>query len=136
MDPNVLVSAAITPGGIPARLLAFAAYRHFEMLVSDRLLDELHGVLLRPRFRRYLSVPDAEDFVNRRLAFTTRVEDVEAAKVGSYTEDPQDDYLVALAVERGADVIVSGDRHLHEPPEELPVRVLRPADFFGELANR
>jgi predicted nucleic acid-binding protein len=65
---------------IPARLLAFAAYRRFEMLVSDRLLDELRGVLLRPRFRRYLSAPDAEGFVN----------------------------------------IVSGDRHLHQPPKNCP----------------
>lgn len=45
MDPNVLVSAAISAGGPPHRILEAWRAGRFEMLVSYDLLYELEAVL-------------------------------------------------------------------------------------------
>ena len=48
VDPNVLVSAAISAEGIPRRILSTWHAGFFEMVVSYDLLYELEAVLLRP----------------------------------------------------------------------------------------
>jgi putative PIN family toxin of toxin-antitoxin system len=50
IDPNVLISAAISGKGAPAALLAASLQRKAQLVVSPKLLDELEHVLLRPRF--------------------------------------------------------------------------------------
>ena len=54
LDSGVLVSAPITPTGIPAKLLLAARGGGFELIVSPLLLDELASVLAREKFRRYV----------------------------------------------------------------------------------
>lgn len=48
VDPNVLISARLSPGGTPARLLTAWMEGQFELVVSPALLVELTGVLDRP----------------------------------------------------------------------------------------
>jgi len=40
IDTNVLISAAIQPGGLPARLLEFVAERAVELCISKEVLAE------------------------------------------------------------------------------------------------
>jgi predicted nucleic acid-binding protein len=35
----------------------------FELVVSERLLSELHDVLMRPRFRRHMTESEVENLV-------------------------------------------------------------------------
>ncbi|MDQ4002150.1 MAG: PIN domain-containing protein [Actinomycetota bacterium] len=51
-DPNVLVSAAISPEGPPRELLHRWASGAFELVVSAEILFELQEVLTRPKFGR------------------------------------------------------------------------------------
>jgi predicted nucleic acid-binding protein len=41
LDTNVLISALISPMGTPARLLVAAEQGSYELIVSDRLQDEI-----------------------------------------------------------------------------------------------
>lgn len=50
------------------------------------------------------------------------------------TVDPDDDYLVALARQSGADCVVSGDPHLRQADID-DVVVLTPAEFLGRLSE-
>jgi predicted nucleic acid-binding protein len=50
------------------------------------------------------------------------------------TADPDDDYLVALAVAAGADALVSGDVHLTELVD-APVIVLTPRQVLERLEH-
>lgn len=45
LDPNVLVSAYISPTGAPAQLLEQALSGRLQLVASPRLLAELEGVL-------------------------------------------------------------------------------------------
>ena len=110
-DTNVFVAAVTSREGVCARLLLAARAGRYRLVVSPLLLDELSAVLVRPKFRRYLSVEDARRFVEviRELA---DVEDDPPERDEPITDDPDDDFLVVLTETVGADALVSGDPHL------------------------
>lgn len=111
VDPGVLVSGLIAPGGTTARLLDALLERRVVAVTSPRLLAELHTVLLRDRFRRYATREEVDRFVVRLRGRSDLVDD--PAEVPRECRDPDDDYLIALA--RSAEdvaVIVSGDSDL------------------------
>jgi putative PIN family toxin of toxin-antitoxin system len=110
LDPNVLVSAAISPGRTTARILDLIDSGLLVPIVSPALIAELSGVLARPRFRRYLDL-------NAVSAFTDELERLgewhrDVADPPRLSSDPDDDYLLALAAEAEADALVSGDPDL------------------------
>lgn len=135
LDPNVLVSAWVSPHGFPRRILDAADAELFEMVVSERLLGELSDVLSRERLRRYGPIERAEAHVRRATRIGLHVE-VESEPDRVVPEDPKDDYLVALALASGADCLVSGDPHLLGAfLDEVAVRVLTPRQFSEQLES-
>jgi putative PIN family toxin of toxin-antitoxin system len=64
LDPNVLIAAAISGQGAPAQLLSAVAEGQATLVVSPRLLQELRGVLERPKFRRWLSLEEVAAFLD------------------------------------------------------------------------
>ena len=131
LDPNVLVAAALNPGGAPAVCLRAHAEGRFDLIVSERLLAELESVLARTKFRAYLSRDEAARFVAalRRVA-EIRPDPESAPSVAP--RDPDDGYLVALAESERAHVLVSGDRHLLELSHPQ-LRILAPRSFLERL---
>jgi predicted nucleic acid-binding protein len=79
-------------------------------VACPRWTQEVRGVSGRPEDRRYFSLAEAEGLIAAALSVAEVLPDPSFA--GALTRDPDDDYLVALALEAGCDAIVSGDRHL------------------------
>lgn len=132
----MLVSAAITEG-TPRELVWLWRAGRFELIVNGTLLRELEAVLLREKLRPYLAMDDALGFVVLLHDLAERGA-MPGREVPRYTEDPDDDYLVELAISSGASYLVSGDRHLlalGEIPVEggSAVRVLTPREFLDQL---
>jgi uncharacterized protein len=132
-DPNVLISARLSPHGTPGQLLAAWIDGQFELVVSPALLKELGGVLGRPKFRRWLTADEAEAFVNRLRTGATLVDDPSTAPPAS-TPDPGDDYLIALARKANADCLISGDSDLTGLVDPQPP-VFTPRVFFENLED-
>jgi len=132
VDPGVFVSALIAPKGTPAQLLDLLLEQRFELVVSPRLLAELTGVLLRDRFRRYVTAAEVRELVADLAAVATVIRD--PPDPVAITRDPHDDYLVALAVAAQADALVSGDRDLTDL-QDSPVSVLTPRTFLDRLGG-
>jgi putative PIN family toxin of toxin-antitoxin system len=132
VDPNVLVSALITPAGTSAQLLDELRDGAYELVASPALLAELKGVLRRAKFRAYLSLAEVDDYVELLRSESIVVGDPPPLGEPA-TKDPQDEYLVALARAARADALVSGDPHLTALRGSLPV--LTPAEFL-KLLNR
>ncbi len=65
LDPNVLVSALLSPAGPPAQIFLAWDAGHFELIASPRLVAELTDVLARPKFRRWIDASDADELVLR-----------------------------------------------------------------------
>jgi putative PIN family toxin of toxin-antitoxin system len=99
-------------------------------LVTQHLLDEVADVLARPKIRRYVDAATAEAFVAelKRLA-EWHNEPVAAPAV---CRDPDDDYLLALAVASKADALVSGDQDLHAV-EGAAVEIITPRELLDRL---
>jgi putative PIN family toxin of toxin-antitoxin system len=128
VDPGVLVAALISPrSAAPGHIVRAWAEGEFELVISPALLGELRRVLLRPKFRRYVSEDAADAYVAALESSGVMVPDPPVQ--AGITPDPGDDYLVALLRATAADVLVSGDRHLAGLP-----RVESPAAFVRRLA--
>ena len=132
LDPNVLISALITPRGASARILLELRGGAFELIASPALLAELRTVLMRDKFRQYASVDEVGAFVELIRVEGTLIEDPKPGGVG-VTEDPGDEYLVALARAARADVLVSGDPDLLKLRSRIPVR--SPREFLDSLGG-
>jgi putative PIN family toxin of toxin-antitoxin system len=129
LDANVLISAALSPRGTPARLLLAWQAGAFELVVSPQLLAELRRALAYPKLARLVPPADADAFA----AWLGRAAELAADPSGPppvRSEDPADDYLVSLAAAERA-VLVSGDGHLTVLAGRIPVRT--PAEFLTEL---
>ena len=110
LDTNVMVSALIKPGGIPAQILAHATY--FALITSDAILTELERVLPYERIKqRYkLSDPIIEEYLAGIRDDRNVVAVIKA--VTGVSQDPDDDKFLACAETPEADCIVSGDPQL------------------------
>ena len=126
LDANVLVSAVIASGA-PYRIVAFWLERGgLEVVACPALLAEVEDVLGRPRILKRIEPATSQAYLATLRRIAEMVPD--PAAVESTTRDVDDDYLVALARENGADYIVSGDKDLLEWSEQRPP-VLAPAAF-------
>ena len=127
IDPGVLVSGLIVKGGVPDRVQRAAIRGSFTLVMSPRLLRELETVLVRPKFRAYVTADDCAEYLERLRACGELVDDPH--EVEAVLRDPDDDYLVAMARTAAVDVIVSGDGDLLEagldkPPVWTPRQLL------------
>jgi putative PIN family toxin of toxin-antitoxin system len=104
--------------------------RRFELVACPQLLDELSGVLLRDKFRRYVTQDEVRQFVAGLAAVATVVDDPK--RPPRVARDPYDDYLVALAAAERVDALVSGDHDLTELAD-TPVLVVTPRAFMEQL---
>jgi putative PIN family toxin of toxin-antitoxin system len=131
LDPNVLVSGVLSPQGAPARTMLAWRRGEFELVVSPLLLEELRRVLAYPKVASRLDPTDAAELVALVEEQATCVADP-SERPRAVPEDPDDDYLVALAAAAGA-VLVSGDAHLLALAGRLPV--CSPRAFLELLAT-
>jgi len=106
IDTNVLVSAALGHGK-PRRLLR-RVMRDHTALTSMELLAELSEVLPREKFSL------TEGQVTRFLAIYRRNSNLVATRrhVDAIVEDPDDNAVLEAAVNGGAELLVTGDKHL------------------------
>ncbi len=127
LDPGVLVSALITPAGVPAKLLIGVRAGELELIASPLLLAELEGVLRREKFRRYVDLDAVHDYLDLLRRDAVIAPDPEGPPP-LRSADPDDDYLIALAHSQNA-VLVSGDSHLLDLADRAPI--LSPADLLA-----
>lgn len=131
LDTNVYVAALLSRSGSPARLIRALGDGVFDAVVCPQLIEELRGVLHRPKIAEHIDSALADDFVHWLGRIAISVPD--PVTVRPVSPDPNDDYLIALALVGRADVIVSGDAHLLGLSDSAP-RTLSPA-AFAELVD-
>ncbi len=130
LDPNILIAALLSPSGAPARIINRWLGGEFELVVSEALLSELERALAYPKLRRRIPADDAAELVSVLRVAAILADDPEAGAHRS--ADPEDDYLLALA-ESERSVLVSGDQHLLELTDDLPIQMA--GAFLDRLAD-
>jgi putative PIN family toxin of toxin-antitoxin system len=129
LDANVLISAILSPRGTPARLLLAWQAGAFDLVVSPLLLAEVRRALAYPKLERLVPPADADAFA-AWLGGAAELATDPAGPPPVRSDDPGDDYLIALAAAERA-LLVSGDVHLTSLAPRVPVRT--PAEFLADL---
>jgi putative PIN family toxin of toxin-antitoxin system len=119
LDPNVIISGALSPRGAPASVLQSLASGEFEFIASQALLDELQRALAYPKLRLHIRESDADDFV-RWIANSASIVVDPDTHPPVRSRDPDDDYLIALASTHRA-ALVTGDKDLLALEGKIPV---------------
>ena len=128
VDSNVIISGFLF-GGPPARVLRAIVEGRARGSTSLPILDEVRGVLLRPKFG--LSPEQALSFVEEFHRLCELV--TPRLTVRAIDGDPADDRILECAAEARADFIVSGDSHLLRLREWRSIPIVAPADFVETI---
>ena len=134
LDTNTAVSGLIW-GGMPGRLIDAAAAGKARIIGSVELLDELKGVLSRPKFSSQFANlnANADDLFD---GYAALVRLVAPSAIGPVIiADPDDDIVLATAVGGSAEAIVSGDSHLLGISEFRGIPIMPPAAAVSRLGR-
>jgi putative PIN family toxin of toxin-antitoxin system len=136
LDTHVLVSAFLSPSGVPARILKYFEQEAFELLLSEEILMEYKAAL------RYDQVKKAHKLADVQIAGV--LEDLRApsklirptVSVSVVASDPDDNMLFACALAGGAQFVISGDTHVLAVKHYQEIQVLSPKLFLIVLEQK
>ncbi len=134
LDANVFASALVKPDGPPGRILhLLLTDRSFEIVVSRSILVELRRCIDYPKLRKY--IPLTDDEIDRWILALELIADMVTPGTGvrAVPDDPDDDHLLAAALEGRAAFLVTGDQHVLSLGEYEGVRIVTPAEFLRIL---
>ena len=136
LDANVYASALVKPDGPPGRILHLLfADRTFEVVLSVSILIELRRCLEYPKLRKFIRLTDEE--IDRWLLALELTADMvtPSREVRAISDDPDDDHLLAAALEGRTALLVTGDRHVLALGEYEGIRIVAPAAFLKILGE-
>ena len=119
LDPNVIISAVLSPSDAPARVMTAWLEGGYELIVSPLLLEELERALSYPKLQKRITEAETRELLDL-LRREADLRDDPAGSPPVRSSDPGDDYLTTLAAATQS-IIVSGDRHLLGLSDEPPV---------------
>ncbi|HXG11032.1 MAG TPA: putative toxin-antitoxin system toxin component, PIN family [Gemmataceae bacterium] len=128
-DTNTAVSALLFEQSVPGKAF-FAALDCGKILLSQATFAELHEVLAREKFDRYLTREEREEFLTMLLREATVVEMTEEIRA---CRDPKDDKFLELAVSGRATCLVTGDQDLLALHPFRGIPILTPTQFLAWL---
>ena len=131
LDSNVLISAVVF-GGKPREILALAVEGKIRLALSGDILDETRAVLGGKKFRYPARVLYS---IEKELTVVCEIVDPKE-EIQSIAEDPQDNRILACAVEAGSDYIITGDKHLLELGRFRNIKIVPPDEFLREYNSR
>ena len=127
-DTNTLVSALLFSASTPRHALDYA-FDHGKVLISLPLVRELYRVLHYPRLERYITPDERAQFLSqltREGTLTTITVQLQVVR------DPDDNFVLELAVSGGASVIISGDSDLLTLGRYDSIPIRTPAQFLQD----
>ena len=133
LDTNVLLGALISPHGPPDTIYRAWRAARFELVTSTAQLDELRRVSRYPKLKTILPAHRIGTMVNnmqRAIVLNTLPPLPESVDAN----DPNDVFLLAMAMAGEADYLVTGDRRagLLQRGGIGRTRIVTPAIFCAE----
>ena len=123
-DTNVLAAAFVTEGTC-SKLLMRGRKKQFHLIVCPVILQEFNRVLVKKFSATRNEVRSALQIVSEAIHGVARPSQL----VQSACRDPDDDAVLACALEARADYLVTGDVDLLELKAFKGIRIVTPRDF-------
>ena len=133
LDTNVLLGALISPHGPPDAIYRAWRAARFDLVTSAAQLDELRRVSRYPKLKTILPAHRVGTMVNN-MQRAIVLEQLPPLPEGVDTTDPNDAFLLAMALGGEADYLVTGDRRagLLQRGAIGRTRIVTPALFRAE----
>jgi uncharacterized protein len=126
IDTNVLISAGLLPQSKTAQVLALAV-EHFVIAQNQDTWHELETRIARQKFDRYFGESGR---LQHLVKIAQSSQFFEASAKVSISRDATDDKFIALAIDAGARILISGDLDLKTVQTYEGIEILSPAQFF------
>jgi putative PIN family toxin of toxin-antitoxin system len=134
LDTNVLVSALITSGGLPDKLLQYWEADDFTLVTSSAQLDELQRVFAYDKLQKFIHPDEAAKLVENIRSFAVLAENLPDLNVSS---DASDNLILATAMAGTASHLVTGDKaHLLSIKSVNDVAIITVRDAIDLLATK
>lgn len=129
-DTNVLVSAFIA-GGPPSRIIEETVDGNLDLVLLEPAMIELVRILSQ---KLGFSIERLKEVQALLSDIAIESQQTPSQEPEALTGDPDDDMILACAVEAQVEVLISGDRkHLLPIGEHRGVRILTPQAFLAGL---
>ena len=134
LDTHVLLAALISPYGPPDAIYRAWRAMRFELLTSAVQGDELRRVSRYPKLKTILPAHRVGTLVNN-LQRAVVLDPLPSLPAGMDATDPNDVFLLAMALAGEADYLVTGDHRagLLQRGHVGRTRILTPAAFCAEV---
>lgn len=133
LDTNVLLGALISPHGPPD--LIYRAWRtgRFELVTSTAQLEELRRVSRYPKLKTILPAHRIGTMINN-MQRAVVLDNLPPLPDGIEASDPDDGFMLAMALAGEADYLVTGDRRagLLQRGSIGHTRIVTPAIFCAD----
>ncbi len=126
VDTNVFVSAIALPRSLPRRAVD-KALAHGLLLFSEATMTELAEVLFRSKFDQYSSIEARSLFLVQLKRASESVRILQSVRE---CRDPKDDKFLEVALNGGADVIITGDADLLALHPWRNTSIVSPTDYL------
>lgn len=129
IDTNVLISAALNPGSVPAQAYQKAASYPNRGLICEQNVDELRRIFNK-KFPKRLEALDrflSAALLTLELVPTPETETDEEALI----RDVKDRPILRAAIQAKADILLTGDRDFLESDVRHPT-IMTPAEFVKD----
>jgi uncharacterized protein len=131
LDTNVIVSALVFGGGLPARARKAWQSGAFNPLVSTETANELIRVLNYPKFK--LTIADQQELLADYLPYTAVIRIPKPAPIVPECRDPMDIKFLQLAKAARATAIITGDKDLLALASQTSYAILTLEAFFNTM---
>lgn len=131
LDTNILFSALISSHGAPDVIYRAWRSARFEVVTSQTQLDEIRQASHYPKFQTVLQPAIVGTILNN----LQRALVLEKLTITIEADDPDDSFLLAMALKGEADYLVTGDRRagLLRRGHIERTRIVTPAIFCAEV---
>ncbi|MBU3934129.1 MAG: putative toxin-antitoxin system toxin component, PIN family [Candidatus Omnitrophica bacterium] len=130
VDTNVFISGLLKSPSC-RKIIDCLKKSKFILIISPQILDELIGVIARPKFHNVIVRKTAEKLIETIKTQASLVKP--SQRVDVIKEDSADNRFLEAAIEAKADFIISGNKHLLLLKAFRNIPIVTPAKFLKML---
>lgn len=131
LDTNVLLSGLILPESIPGKIIQAWQNAHFDLALSEPMLNEITRVLGYSKIKKRLNWD--QNKINQYILLLRLKTDIVSLKgiIASVPTDPEDNMVLATYIASKAEYLISGDNDLLNLASSYTI--LSPSEFVKLL---
>ena len=136
LDTNLLVSGIVgftKPDNIPGKILHLWYKKHFSLVTSEPLIQEVLRTLRTPYFEKHVT-PQRASRLTALLRYQSILTPI-TAKVEGIATHSEDDIVLTTALSGEAQFIVSGDEKLQKLRKFKQINIPKPQQFLNQIST-